>query len=111
MDIKFKSRKLAKVLNSGYLLGKQYGKEMREIIENRLMVLKAASCLGEVPKVKPERMHALSGKRKGQYAVDSRQPHRLIFEPGIKPSPRKPDGTIDLTQIREIIILGVEDYH
>jgi len=84
---------------------------MAEIIENRLKVLKAAPCLGAVPKIKPERLHPLAGKRKGQYAVDLKQPYRLIFEPNVTALPEKPDGSIDLAQIKEIIILEVRDYH
>ena len=84
---------------------------MAEIIENRLKVLNAASCLEEVPKVKPERLHPLRGKRKGQYAVDLKQPCRLIFKPNMTALPEKPDGSVDLAQIKEIIILEVKDYH
>ena len=111
MDIKFRSKKLANILNSEHELRRTYGKDMGETIENRLKVLKAASCLEEVPKVKPERMHALSGERKGHYAVDLKHPYRLIFKPNVIPLPKKPDGSVDLAQIREIIILEVTDYH
>jgi len=111
MDIKFKSQKLMKILNSEHRLRREYGKEMGEVSENRLKVLKAASCLEEIPKVKPERLHSLGGQRKGQYALDLRQPYRLILKPSAMPLPKTPDGSIDLALIKEIIILEVKDYH
>ena len=111
MDIKFRSKKLGNILTLEHELRRTFGKDIGETIQNRLKVLKAASCLEDIPKVKPERMHASSGQRKGQYAVDLKQPYRLIFKPNVTALPERSDGSVDLAQIREIIILEVRDYH
>lgn len=81
------------------------------MIMRRMDLLKAAPCLNEVPHEKPERKHELKGKRRGQFAVDLKHPHRLIFKPSHNPLPKKDDGGLDLTRITAITILAVEDYH
>ncbi len=73
--------------------------------------LNAAPCLDDVPYSSPQRRHELSGNRKGQFAIDLKQPFRLIFEPNHNPIPRKADGGFDLGKITAITILEVEDYH
>lgn len=77
----------------------------------RLAVLKNAGTLSLVPATKPERCHQLTGKRRGQYAVDLVHPHRLVFEATHEPIPRKEDRTIDTDQVTAITIIEVVDYH
>ena len=77
----------------------------------RIAVLKAAPCLADVPVIKPDRMHELSGSRKGSFAVDLKHPFRMVFEPAEEPLPKKEDGGIDLDKVISIRILSVEDYH
>lgn len=74
-------------------------------------MLLAAPNLADVPTHKPERCHPLTGERAGQFAVDLKQPFRLVFIPNHDPIPSKPDGLIDLTQITSIKVLSIEDYH
>jgi proteic killer suppression protein len=76
-----------------------------------MSVLRAAACLEEVPVGKPDRRHALSLNRKGQFAVDITENYRLIFEPNNNPLPLQKDGGLDLKRITDIKILEVEDYH
>ena len=45
------------------------------------------------------------------FAVDLKQPYRLLFEPALIPFPKKEDGSTDLDKITAVRILGVEDYH
>ena len=111
MDITFKNRKLEKIFNSEKELCKKFGQENGRLIMRRMMVLNAAPCLVEVPDKRPERRHELKGNRRGQFAVDIKQPYRLVFKPNHKPLPRKDDGGLDLERITAITILGVEDYH
>lgn len=77
----------------------------------RLVVLRAAPSLVEVPHLPPERRHELTGQMKGTFAVDLKHPFRLLFKPAHDPVPTLADGGIDLSQVTAIIILGVEDYH
>lgn len=110
-SIGFKSRKLEKIFNSEKELNKEYGKRMGQIIRRRMMVLKAAPTLYDVPHTPPERRHELEGKRKGTFAIDLEHPKRLIFEPAHNPVPYKEDGGIDLKMVTAITIMSVEDYH
>jgi proteic killer suppression protein len=111
MDITFSSEKLAKIFNSEKSLMREYGTENGNRIKRRMAVLMAAQCLEDVPIQPPDRRHELSGRRKGQFAVDLKHPHRLIFEPNHNPLPRKSDNGLDLKQINAITILEVKDYH
>jgi len=111
MDITFKNEKLAKIFNSEKNLLREYGTENAKRIKQRMAVLAAANSLEDVPAHPPERRHELSGNRKGQFAVDLKQPQRLVFEPNHNPLPRKPDGGLDLKKISAVTIIEVEDYH
>jgi len=111
MDITFKSRKLARIFNSEKNLMREYGPENAKLVKRRMAVLLAASSLDEVPHRPPERRHELTGDRKEEFAVDIKQPHRLVFVPNHNPLPRKADGGLDLGQITAIKVIGLEDYH
>lgn len=111
MDITFKTKKLQKTFNSEKELKRAYGNETAKKIKLRMAVLSAAPTLAQVPTTKPDRCHALQGKRKGQYAVDLKHPHRLVFCPDHNPLPKTEEGHLDLTQVTCITILSVEDYH
>ena len=111
MEILFKTRKLQKRMSSEAELVREYGKGNAKMIMRRMLVLQAAECLADVPRRPPERCHALSGKRKGQYAVDAKHPHRIIMEPANNPIPLLTDGSIDTECVTSIRILEVKDYH
>jgi proteic killer suppression protein len=111
MEINFKSVKLAKVFNQERLLKKECGEENGRIIMRRMSVLKAAVNLSQISHLKPERMHELKGSRKREFAVELKQPYRLVFRPNHDPIPMKADGGIDLEHVTSITIIGVEDYH
>jgi proteic killer suppression protein len=110
VDIIFATARLEKIFASEKLLRKEYGIQADKIII-RMGVLKAAAVLADIPEQKPERRHELKGEKKGIFAVDLRQPFRLLFEPALTPPPKKEDGSLDTSLIKSIRILGVEDYH
>lgn len=111
MDITFKTRKMAGVFNSEQGLYAKYGEKNGRVLMRRLLFLKAAPTLADVPHQRPERRHGLTGNRKGQFAVDVKHPFRLVFRPNHDPLPRMADGGIDLARVTAITVLGVEDYH
>ena len=111
MEITFKTRKLAKIVNSEKELQKRYGAPMMRRIAARLAVLKNARTLSMVPGTPPERLHPLRGKRKGQYAVDLVHPCRLILQPDHDPLPCRKDGSLATDQVTSITIVEVTDYH
>lgn len=111
MEITFRTRRLARTFTSGRELRRAYGTSMAETIALRIAVLQGTPALTEVASTPPERRHALSGRRNGQYAIDLVHPYRLIFEPNHDPVPRRADGGIDTDQVTAIVIIEVVDYH
>lgn len=110
MHIEYANRKLEKVFNDATRLKKEFGADQAQKIQRRLAVLEAAVNLAEVPTEKPDRCHSLKGNREGEFAVNLKQPYRLIFRPQ-EPVPRLPDGALDKMQVKAIIILEVVNYH
>ena len=111
MEVTFRNRKLQRTFNSDKALRQAYGDSVARRIRTRLAVLKNAANLARVPAIPPERCHALSQNRKGQYAVDLDKRRRLIFVPNYAPVPCKEDGGVDLESVTKITILEVVDYH
>ncbi len=111
MDIAFQSRNLAKTFNSERDLTKAYGDRLAKLIMRRMAILRSALTLAMVPTSRPERRHQLSGRRRGQFAVDLVQPYRLVFNPDNDPVPHREDGGIDTERVTAIKILEVIDYH
>jgi len=111
VEVYFRTRKLERVFNSRELLRKEYGQENARLITRRMAVLVSAPTLEEVPYFKPVRRHQLEGNRSGKFAVDAKDPFRIVFEPAHEPVPMLEDGGYDLSRITAITILAVEDYH
>lgn len=110
MKIHFTTEKQSKFLNSSKELTKRFGPENAGKVRRRMDDLQAALRL-EVMKTLPGSTHELQGDRAGTLAIDLHKGWRLIFEPAEDPPPIKPDGGLDWTQITEIRILALEDYH
>lgn len=98
MQITYKNRKLEKVCTDAHEAEKRYGCEMAEKIHMRIDEISAVDNVQTMLQFRIGRCHALTGDRKGQYAVDLVQPFRLVFEQrGIE---------IKIAHILEVI-----DYH
>jgi len=111
MKIYFRKKKLQKACSSERASIRMWGRENAKKLHQRLRELEAADNLSVIYCLPAARCHQLKGNRTGQFAVNLKHPFRLIFEPRHDPVPLKDDGGIDLTQITEIIIVEVEDYH
>lgn len=111
MEITFRTQKLKKTFDSERALKRTYGDRMAGAIKRRLATLKNAHTLALVPTRPPDRLHLLTGNRKGLYSVDLVHPYRLIFKPNHDPVPLKEDGGIDKDEVTKITIREVEDYH
>jgi toxin HigB-1 len=111
VDIFFDNQKLADIFNSEKKLIQKYGSENGKMVIRRLQLLQASVCLNDVSPLPPTRRHALTGNKKGQFAVDLKHPFRLVFEPYHDPLPKKFNQELDLTKITAIKIIAVEDYH
>ena len=111
MDIAFQSRNLAKTFNSERDLTKAYGDRLaRRLMMRRMAILRSALTLAMVPTSRPERRHQLSGRRRGQFAVDLVQPYRLVFNPDNDPVPIEKMAELTRSSDRDQI-LEVIDYH
>ena len=84
---------------------------MARKLQQRLMELKAATCLADVSKAPPPRCHQLSGNLEGQLSVDLEHPYRLLFIPANDPVPVTQDGGLDWPQVTEIEIVEIADTH
>ncbi|MCP4683257.1 MAG: killer suppression protein [Desulfobacterales bacterium] len=111
MVIYFKTRKLQKICNNANEAGKRLGQQKARKLQQRLMELKAASCLADISRVPPPRCHHLSGNREGQLSVDLEHPYRLMFIPANDPVPVMQDGGLDWAQVTEIEIVEIADTH
>lgn len=98
MQVKYKSKKLEKVCTIYEEAIKQYGDKMAEKIHQRIDEIASAESVEFMVKFRLGRCHALTGNRKGEYAVDLTHPYRLIF--------RKIGNEIQIAQIMDIV-----DYH
>ena len=104
MEIFYSSTKLEKILTDPRLLKKYYSNDY-ERITNRLSELRLANSLNEIPEVPPPRRHKLSGNRRNCWGINYSKNDRIVIcavgEFDIN----------DLTTIKAIEILDLEDYH
>lgn len=110
MEIEFATRKLQKTCQDEKSLRRAWGADGPRV-GRRLNELAAFEVLGHVPATPPWRRHQLKGDRDEQFAVDVRGSLRLVFAVAVHPTPRRPDGGIDLDRVTAITILEVVDYH
>lgn len=111
MKVSVRTTKLQKLLSKHRELVKKYGEKRARLIERRIVYLREASNLHNVPPTKPLRCHELSGQRKGEFAVNVDEQFRIVFIPDYDPVPRLSDGGIERKAVTEIVIIEVEDYH
>lgn len=110
MKIYFSSDQMAKIFNHEANLQKKYG-HLAKKIQQRMFELKAGNTLSEISHLPPSRRHKLGNNRKDQWAVDLNRNYRLAFKPCNDPIVLLDDGSVDLTRVTEILIVGVVDYH
>lgn len=84
---------------------------MARKLQQRLMELKAASCLDDISRVPPPRCHQLSGNRYGQLSVDLEHPYRLLFIPANNPILVTQDGGLKWANVTEVEIIEIADTH
>ena len=104
MVIYFSSGKQQRILGDERLLRKHYGK-LADKIMIRLAELEAASSLEDIPSVPPPRRHKLAGNKSDQWGIDVSKNYRIVLEPY---GQWEKDN---LSTVREVRILDVEDYH
>jgi len=111
MVIYFRTKRLQKICSNKNEAIKKLGSKMALKLQQRLMELKAASCLADISRVPPIRCHPLSGNRDGQLSVDLEHPYRLLFIPANDPISVTQDGGLDWAKVTEIEIVEIVDTH
>ncbi len=106
MDITFDDAKLQRVVESSKLMQRKFGTKCASRLKNRMVSLRAAESVADLP----GNWHELKGDRSGQWAADLEHPKRLIIRPR-KPFPSKEPIGIDWTEVREVVVVEVVDYH
>lgn len=110
MIIQFRTKKLAKIVNTHKKLVKTYGDIGAKKIGQRLGDIRDAESLEDL-RYAPGRYHELKEDRKGQWACDVQHPYRIIFKPIQDPIPTNEDGQYLWIKIIAIEIIEITDYH
>lgn len=103
MEIHYRTNKLKKVLENDRLINKHYS-NINKALKARLTELLSVSSLSQISHLPPPRRHKLSGNYKNCWAVDVSRNQRLIFSAFY-------ENTMDISDIKEIVIEEIEDYH
>lgn len=114
MDIRFKNSQLEKLCTNPAKARKKFGAETAQMLANRLRRFKAAESLQDI-NARATNLHALSGDRKGCFAVNLDKKNRLVFMP-ILSDEDEAAGKIatapeNYRSIRIIEIQEIGDYH
>jgi plasmid maintenance system killer protein len=109
--VNYVDNKLEKTCNSAKDLRRRYGDVCGKLIGQRLDQMKAASSLAVLRTLPQLRCHELTGDRKGQLAVDVKQPYRLVFRPNPIHVLTRDDGGLDWTSVTDVTIIEIVDYH
>lgn len=98
LRVTYKSNHLSRVCTDYSEAKREYGERMAYLIHQRIDQLKAADSVEMLVQFSIGRCHALSGNRKGEYAMDLVHPFRLVFQ--------NKSGSISV-----IRVINIEDYH
>jgi toxin HigB-1 len=108
MEIIFADDKLQDLCEQEKIAQKKLGQPCARKLRVRLVNLLAAEVVTDLVAGRP---HPLKGDRLGQFALDLEGGRRLVFEPANESIPMNEDGGIDWSQVTEVKIVFVGDYH
>ena len=81
MEIVFKNARMKAESENHESLKRKYGRLQADEITARLNELDSAESLQDIWRLPHVRLHSLSGNLKGYFAVDIKDPYRIIFSP------------------------------
>ena len=110
MNIEFANNKIQKQLSNASEIKKAFG-NMAKKVALRLDDIKASPNLAVLMQIPAANCHALSGDRKGEWALNISPNYRLIFEIANSPIPLKEDNSVDVIKVTNIRIIKTTDYH
>ncbi|MEO5376803.1 MAG: hypothetical protein H7832_03310 [Magnetococcus sp. DMHC-6] len=108
MKIQYKNQKIEKLCNQQAVAQQTFGKPVAIKLQTRIAEIKAASRVTELIAGDP---HPLKGNRLGQFSLSFSESERVVFKPNQDPIPRHEDSSIDWSQVINIIIVFIGDYH
>jgi proteic killer suppression protein len=108
MRINYQDEKLRKLCEIRREAEKKLGSDCAKKLRTRLSDLDAAIHVRELIAGHP---HPLERDRLGQFAVNLTGGKRLVFVPDHEPIPKDNQGNIDWSQIINITIVFIGDYH
>jgi len=111
MEIRFTSRKLAKLCSDDKAAAREWGLPNARKLAVRLAQLRACESLADMGVWPDARCHPLKGNRRGEFAVNLQGTWRLVFTPDDDPPALRAAGGLDPSQVRTVRILDVVDYH
>lgn len=105
MKVHYENKKLEKLLTDEFVLKRHFQKNDALKIMARIELLESAENLSLVSPDPPPRRHKLTGNYNECWAVSYSKNDRIIFKPTGKYDIK------DLTTIKEIEIIEMNDYH
>lgn len=110
MNIIFADRTIEKYANDYSLAQRKLGFNQAKRLHLRLNDLYDAENFSVLFNL-PGRHHPLTENRSGQWACDLEQPSRLIYKPVIPEDLAPSEESIKLTQLIEVAVIEIADYH
>jgi plasmid maintenance system killer protein len=110
MEIQYRNNKIEKQLSNASEIKKAFGINAKKV-SMRLAEIISSDNLAILMQIPAAKCHALSGDRKGEWALNISPNHRLIFEIANDPIPLKEDGSVNTILVTAIELSGTEDYH
>jgi proteic killer suppression protein len=108
MQIDFLDSKLRKLCENSREAEKKLGSNCAKKLHSRLSDLEAVAHVRELNAGRP---HPLEGDRLGEFALDLADGKRLVFKPDHESVPQDTNDNIDWSQVTEIKIIYIGDYH
>ena len=98
LRVTYKSNHLSRVCTDYSEAKREYGDRMANLVHQRIDQLTASDSVELLVRFSVGRCHALTGDRKGEYAMDLVHPYRLVF--------KSESGSISIVRV-----VSIEDYH
>jgi proteic killer suppression protein len=105
MDTEYSGDEICKLCQDHKYSVRKIGPMMTLKLEQRIKEISAADSLAVLKLLPGLHCHNLSGDRIGQWAVNLKQPKRLVFLPSWKDDGRK------VEEVTKITLLEIVDYH
>jgi len=107
LQVEFEQRQLEKSFKSLSTLTRRFGRRAANNLGKRIKELEVADNLSQISHVPPPRLHALTGNRRGYFAVMVTANMRLVFS-GLNHEGEK---SLVKSEITAVLVKEVVDYH